>query len=137
VKIHIRDEEVSIMLDKYPVTATLPATDIKRAKQFYTEKLGLKVEMEDPSPAVMFKAGKNTMLYVYQRGSATKAEHTAAAFRVDNIEKVMQELKAKGLMFEEYDMPGLKTVNGIFTMGKVKGAWFKDTEGNILGLTEM
>ena len=125
------------MLDKFPVTATLTAVDIKRARQFYTEKLGLKVEMEDPSPGIMFKAGKNTMLYVYQRAGGTKADNTAAAFRVDHIEKVMQEMKARGVAFEEYDMPGLKTEKGIATMGKVKSAWFKDTEGNILGLTEM
>ena len=82
------------------------------------------------------QCGKGTMLYLYQR-AATKADHTVAAFNVDNIESEVKELKAKGIVFEEYDMPGLKTVNSIATLGSMKSAWFKDTEGNILGLSQM
>jgi predicted enzyme related to lactoylglutathione lyase len=76
------------------------------------------------------------MLYLYQR-AATKADHTVAAFNVDDVEAVVKELKSKGVVFEEYDMPGLRTVNSIATVGSMKGAWFKDTEGNILGLSQM
>jgi len=118
------------------VAPTLPAADIKRARKFYEEKLGLKVLMEDPSPGIMLQCGQGTMLYVYQR-AATKADHTVAAFKVDNIEAEVKELKSKGIKFEEYDMPGIKTVNGIATMGNMKGAWFKDTEGNILNIAKM
>jgi predicted enzyme related to lactoylglutathione lyase len=126
------------MLSKAMVAPSLPAVDIKRARKFYEEKLGLKVVMEDPSPGIMVQAGEGTMIYIYQRG-ATKADHTVASFKVDNIEAEVKELKAKGVKFEEYDIPkmGIKTVNGIATMGKMKGAWFKDTEGNILALTQM
>jgi predicted enzyme related to lactoylglutathione lyase len=119
------------------VSATLPATDLKRAKDFYTKKLGLKASMEDPG-GFMIEAGKGTGLYIYKRGP-TKADQTAASFAVSNIEAEVKELTGKGIKFEEYDMPdmGLKTVNGIATMGKTKGAWFKDSEGNILALTQM
>ncbi len=126
------------MLSNSMVAPTLPAVDIKRARKFYEEKLGLKVVMEDPSPGFMLQAGGGTMIYVYQR-AATKADHTVANFKVDNIEAEVKELKKKGVKFEEYDMPamGLKTVNGIATMGNMRAAWFKDTEGNILGMAQM
>ncbi len=127
------------MLTNKSVHPTLPAGDINRAKKFYEEKLGLTLVMEDPSPGLMFRAG-DCLLYVYQRG-ATKADHTVAEFDVDDIEAEVKELRDKGIQFEEYDIPsmGIKTINGIATMnsGEVKGAWFKDTEGNILALEEM
>ena len=124
------------MLANAMVAPTLPAVDLKRARKFYEQKLGLKVVMEDPSPGIMLQCGKGTMMYVYQR-AATKADHTVASFAVDNIEAEVKELKAKGIKFEDYDMPGIKTVGGIATMGNMKGAWFKDIEGNILGVTQM
>ncbi len=126
------------MLTNSMVAPTLPAVDIKRAKKFYEEKLGLKVVMEDPSPGIMLQCGQGTMMYVYQR-EHTKADHTVASFKVDKIEAEVKELKAKGIKFEEYDLPkmGIKTVNGIATMGSMKSAWFKDSEGNILSLTQM
>lgn len=126
------------MLANAPVHAILPAVDLDRARKFYEEKLGLKAIRVDPEPApgVMFEAGKGTALYVYKR-AATKAEHTVAAFIVDDVEATVKELKAKGVVFEEYDMPGLKTVNSIVTMGLIKGGWFKDTEGNILGVANL
>ena len=126
------------MLSNAMVAPTLPAVDLKRARKFYEEKLGLKVAMEDPSPGIMLQAGQGTMIYVYQR-AATKADHTVASFKVDNIEAEVKALKNKGVKFEEYDLPkmGIKTVNGIATMGDMKSAWFKDTEGNILSLAQM
>ena len=126
------------MLSNAMVCPTLPAVDLKRARKFYEETIGLKVVMEDPSPGIMLQCGKGTMLYVYQRG-ATKADHTVASFMVDNIEAEVKELRAKGVKFEEYDIPamGLKTVKGITTLGKEKSAWFKDTEGNILSVTQL
>ncbi|OGO33286.1 MAG: hypothetical protein A2Z29_05290 [Chloroflexi bacterium RBG_16_56_11] len=126
------------MLKNARVTATLPAVDLKRARKFYEEKLGLKVIKEDPSPGITLEAGKGTTLYVYQRG-ATKADHTVAEFTVDDVEAEVKNLKARGVKFEEYNIPGMgiKTVNGIATMDGFKGAWFKDTEGNILGISSM
>ena len=124
------------MLKDYPMITTLPATNIERAKKFYGEVLGLKpVETEMPEDAVMFEAGSGTKVYLYKRG-ASRADHTALEFHVTNLEKEMEDLKAKGVVFEEYDMPGLKTENSIAKMGNYKSAWFKDTEGNILALGE-
>ena len=122
-----------MLADKATVHPTLPAVDLERAKSFYTGKLGFTVEREDPGPGAMLESGSGK-LYIYER-AATKADHTVAAFEVNDVAGTVKELKAKGLVFEEYDVPGLKTVNSIAIMGTVKGAWFKDTEGNILSLT--
>ena len=124
------------MLTNAPVHPTLPAVELNRAKKFYEEKLGLKVVREDPSPGAILQAGDGTFLYIFQRG-ATKADHTAASFTVKDVEATVKELKAKGVVFEDIDVSGFKTVDGIATMGEIKGAWFKDTEGNILAVTNM
>lgn len=128
------------MLGNAQVHPTLPAVDLERAKKFYTEKLGLKLLREDPSPGAVFQAGGGTAIYLYQR-SATRADHTVAGFEVPDFDAVVNDLKSKGIKFEEYDMPNLKTENGVWTMqspsGTMKGAWFKDSEGNILAITNM
>ncbi len=122
------------------VHPTLPVVNLVRAKKFYEETLGLKVILEDPSPGAVLQAGEGTTLYIYQR-AATKADHTVAGFRVKDVEATVNELKAKGVVFEDVDVPGLKTVEGIATMttprGEFKAAWFKDTEGNILSMSNM
>jgi predicted enzyme related to lactoylglutathione lyase len=124
------------MLANAMVAPTLPAVDLKRARRFYEGILGLEVVMEDPSPGIMIQCGKGTMLYVYER-AATKADHTVASFGVDNLDTEMKELQKKGVKFEEYNLPGFKTEHGIATVGGMRAAWFKDTEGNILSLMQM
>lgn len=124
------------MLANAAIAPTLPAVDLKRAKRFYEGILGFKVVMEDPSPGIMLQCGKGTMLYIYER-AATKADHTVASFAVDNVDEELNELRRKGINIEEYNMPGLKTEHGIATVGGMKGGWFKDTEGNILSVTQM
>jgi catechol 2,3-dioxygenase-like lactoylglutathione lyase family enzyme len=124
------------MLANAKIHPTLPVVDLKRAQKFYEEKLGLKIVKSDPSPGVLLQAGDGTMLYIYQR-AATKADHTAASFSVKDVEAEVKELKAKGVVFEDVDQPDFKTVDGIFTMGEMKAAWFKDTEGNTLAVTNM
>lgn len=124
------------MLKSAMVCPTLPVVDIKRARKFYEDKLGLKVIKEDPGPGLTLEAGKGTSIYLYQR-AATKADHTVANFIVADIDAEVKLLKSKGVKFEEYNIPamGIKTVNSIATMNGMKGAWFKDTEGNILGIS--
>jgi len=117
------------------VYPTLPVVNLERAKKFYQEKLGLKVVQEDLSPGALLQAG-GSYLYIYQR-AATKADHTVAAFTVDDIETTMKDLRAKGIKFEEYNLPNLKTVNGLFSMDGYKAAWFKDTEGNTVAISSM
>ncbi|MDH4136102.1 MAG: VOC family protein [Anaerolineae bacterium] len=125
------------MLANSPVAAILPAVDLERAKKFYKEKLGLQ-PVDAPGPGgAMFEGGQGTGLYLYQRDTPTKADHTVAGWQVENIEEVVQALRERGVVFEQYDLPGLKTdEHGIATMGPVKSAWFKDTEGNILAISE-
>jgi catechol 2,3-dioxygenase-like lactoylglutathione lyase family enzyme len=136
----IRVKKEVKMLTNASIHPTLPVVDLSRARKFYEEILGLKVIKTDPSPGVSYEAGGGTGLYIYQR-TATKAEHTTASFSVEDVEAEVKELKAKGVVFEDVDVPGLKTVEGIATMttpaGEFKGAWFKDTEGNILAVTNM
>jgi catechol 2,3-dioxygenase-like lactoylglutathione lyase family enzyme len=117
------------------VMPTLPVVDLQRARKFYEEKLGLRLREEMPG-GVLYDCGGGTMLHLYQR-APTKADNTAAAFLVDNIEAEVAELKRKGITFEEYDMPGLKTEGGIATTDQEQIAWFKDTEGNILAVSQL
>ena len=124
------------MLTNAAAHPTLPVVDLERARTFYEGKLGLKVIRTDSSLGALLQAGEGTRLYLYQR-AATKADHTVASFTVKDVEATVKELKAKGVVFEDIDTPGLKTVDGIATMGEMKGAWFKDTEGNILAVSNM
>jgi predicted enzyme related to lactoylglutathione lyase len=123
------------MLSEKSVVTTIPVVDIERAKNFYENKLELKL-LEEMGEGFFFEAGNNTQLYMYKRDS-TKADHTVASFMVDDIEIEVNHLKEKGVIFEEYDLPNIKTINSIATSGSYKSAWFKDTEGNIIGLTQM
>lgn len=120
------------MLGNSQVTPTLPVVNLERARGFYEKSLGLKPEGNEHNGQITYKCGNGSRLHIYQRSEPTKADHTAATFEVDNVESSVKELRGKGVKFEEYDMPGLKTVNGIATLDNEKGAWFKDTEGNIL-----
>ncbi|UCC60542.1 MAG: VOC family protein [Dehalococcoidia bacterium] len=124
------------MLTNAAVHPTLPAVELERARKFYEGTLGLNVLRTDPSPGVLYETGGGTRIYVYQRG-ATKADHTAASFTVADVEAEVKELKAKGVVFEDFDVGGFKTVDGIATVDGMKAAWFKDTEGNILAITSM
>ena len=123
------------MLGSSPVFSTMPAVDIQRAKDFYTQKLGLKlVEIPGADTGVMFEAGDGTQIVLYER-EATKAEHTAATFLVDDIENIVDGLTARGIAFEQYDLDEIKTdARGIAELGTLKAAWFYDSEGNIIGI---
>ena len=119
------------MLSDSRVTAVLPVVDLERASKFYEEKLGLQAG-EAPG-GVMFECGHGSQLALYQRDSPTKADHTAAGWEVDDVEKVVEDLREKGVVFEQYEMTDEQ---GIANMGGVKGAWFKDSEGNILSVVQ-
>ena len=120
------------MLSKSVIFATAPMTNLARTKTFYQGKLGLKV-MYSGRDGIAFEAGKGSSIYLYKR-ARSKAEHTIASFIVQNMEKEVAYLKKKGVKLENYNLPGLKTKNGIATWGKDKAAWFKDPDGNIIGL---
>ena len=113
---------------------TLTASDVDRAKAFWTDKVGLKLAAEQPDPnGAYLEAGNGTRIYIYNSG-APKASNTVVSFKVDDVLATVNELKGKGVQFESYDMPEVKTdENNIATWEeKYKAAWFKDSEGNII-----
>ncbi len=122
------------MLGDAPVHATLPVVDTERAKGFYIDKLGLKLKKEDEG-GVWLEAGEGSGLFLFKR-APTKADNTAAEFTVSNLESVVAGLKSKGVTFDHYDMPGVTWDGDIATMGPYKAVWFKDSEGNILSVSQ-
>ncbi len=122
-------------LEKARVAAIAPAADLERAQKFYSEKLGLSPARVDES-GVTYELADGTTFFLYSTPEAGKATHTIMGFDVDKLEPAMDELRSKGVTFEEYDLPYLKTENGIANLGDTRGAWFKDSEGNILALGE-
>jgi catechol-2,3-dioxygenase len=124
------------MLKHAEVVATMPAVDLERAKTFYSDVLGLEVVQADGEELTL-QAGNNSKVFIYQR-EATKAEHTAATFYVDDLERAVDELTNRGVVFEQYDFGEMKTdARGIIRSPRGKAAWLKDTEGNILALFAM
>jgi catechol 2,3-dioxygenase-like lactoylglutathione lyase family enzyme len=118
------------VLKNYPVYTTLPVTDFDRARAFYKEKLGLTPTKPDGD---IIECGNGTAFVLSSMGFKPGG-HTQMSFLVDDVAAVVKELKSKGVVFEEYDMPGLKTVDSIAERPDVKGAWFKDSEGNMIGI---
>jgi len=125
------------VLERFPVHATGAASDIGRAKKWFAEKLGIAPKNEDPGGGLWFEFGDGTWLSIYPTGSAGTAQNTIAGWTVTGIESVMADLRGRGVVFEDYDFPGLKTVNGLASMGPAKAAWFKDSEGNTYELSEV
>ena len=125
------------MLSESTVYGVLPATDIERAKKFYEGTLGLKpADIPTNSGFVLYSTKQGTFLVYTTQAPGGAA--TALGFVVDDLAAEMADLRKRGVVFEEYDLPGLKMVNGVVDMGKMgKGAWFKDSEGNIISINQM
>jgi catechol 2,3-dioxygenase-like lactoylglutathione lyase family enzyme len=121
------------MLSEYPIHAALPATDLERGKRFYADRLGLTPESEGPD-GLFYRCGGGTSFLVFPSGGAASGTHTQMTWNTTDIEATVAELKARGVVFEEYDAPEVKTVDGAATLGQSKGAWFRDSEGNMLAL---
>jgi catechol 2,3-dioxygenase-like lactoylglutathione lyase family enzyme len=115
--------------------AYIPAKDVARARRFYEERLGLKPAKE-LAGGVTYEFAKGTACFLYPTPNAGSSKASQAFWQVDDVEREVRELKARGVKFEDYDMPGMKTVNGIATAGGAKAAWFKDSEGNTLALIQ-
>lgn len=121
------------MLGDANVYTMLPVKDFKAAKQFYEGTLGLRKVAEMPEGAVTYKCGDGKVtVYVSEYAGTNKG--TAAAWEVKDVEKMVQDLKAKGVSFEHYDLPDVERKGDIHLAGPMKLAWFKDPSGNILGL---
>ena len=116
--------------------AAIPAQDIKRARQFYEQKLGLKAAQEQPDGSVFYQVGE-TMFFLFPSSGKASGDHTQLGLEVDDVLSAAKDIKASGVKLEEYDVPGLKTKDGIAEMDDGgKGFWFKDTEGNLIGVME-
>jgi predicted enzyme related to lactoylglutathione lyase len=121
------------MLNDSRVDANIPASDLARARDFYADKLGLSPTRELGGEVLMYRTSGGTAFQVYRTDYAGQAGHTIAQWHVDDIESEVHDLKAKGVTFEVYDMPGVTWDGEIAAMeGLGRAAWFKDSEGNIM-----
>jgi predicted enzyme related to lactoylglutathione lyase len=125
------------MLNTSRVEANIPAADLGRARAFYADKLGLTPTREVADVSLVYQTEGGTTFNVYQTAFAGQAGHTIAQWHVDDIESEVHDLKAKGVVFEVYDMPGVRWDGEIAALeGLGRAAWFKDSEGNILCVDE-
>ena len=122
------------MLGDFDVQPMLPVGDLEEAKAFYAGKLGLKSTGEVPGTAVVYRSGKGT-LCAYRSEYAGTNEGTAALWEVDDVETMVDELRARGVTFTHYDdLPGLTRKGDVHSAGELRVAWFKDPAGNILSI---
>jgi catechol 2,3-dioxygenase-like lactoylglutathione lyase family enzyme len=126
----------SRMLSKARVHASLPAADLARARAFYEEKLGVSPSRETPW-ALIYELEGGTGFSVFPTPNTARGGHTQMGFTVADAHETVAELKDRGVEFEDYDSPGLKTVDGVAEMDGHRSAWFKDSEGNIIELLEV
>jgi catechol 2,3-dioxygenase-like lactoylglutathione lyase family enzyme len=128
------------MLENGAVAARLPAQDLERAREFYTDKLGLEPAEERPG-GLLYRCALGEFA-LFQSEGTPSGSHTQMAWEVDDIEAAVAQLKARGVVFEEYEVPGLRTVEGITEIPDhypskgvgERAAWFKDSEGNLLAI---
>ena len=121
------------MLSSSRVEANIPAADLKRARDFYADALGLTPTRELEGVQLAYRTDGGTSFNIYETTFAGQAGHTIAQWHVDDIESEVRDLKAKGVAFEVYDMPGVQWNGEIATVpGLGRAAWFKDSEGNIM-----
>ena len=113
----------------------LPAANIARARAFYEQKLGFRPS-DEVAGGIVYKFAGGTGCFLYPTDNAGTNRASQAFWQVDDVEREVATLRGRGVTFEEYDAPGMKTVNGIATGGGAKTAWFKDSEGNILAIVQ-
>ena len=123
------------MLQESPMYAYIPVKDVARARQFYEGKLGF-VAKEEMDGGVVYEFGRNTACFLYPTLNAGTSQASQAFWSVDDVDREIVALKARGVVFEDYDMPGKKSAAGALTAGGAKAAWFKDSEGNIMALVQ-
>lgn len=125
------------MLASARIAAIVPVSDVEAAIRFYGDTLGLVLrERRSDLPEnreAEFEAGEGTLL-VYESLGAGQSRHTVAGFRVEDVDEAVRSLRERGVVFEEYDLPDLKTEDGVASVGDVRAAWCKDPDGNILAV---
>lgn len=121
------------MLNTSRVEANIPAADLQRARAFYADTLGLTPRREMAGVNLAYETDRGTAFNIYETAFAGQAGHTIAQWHVDDIESEVRDLRAKGVTFEVYDMPGVHWDGEIASLeGLGRAAWFKDSEGNIM-----
>jgi predicted enzyme related to lactoylglutathione lyase len=123
------------MLQSSPMYSYIPVKDVSRARKFYESKVGLKPTREE-SGGVVYQCSDHTACFLYPTPNAGTSKASQAYWQVADVEREVADLKGRGVVFEDYDVPGLKTVNGIANADGRKAAWFKDTEGNIMAIIQ-
>jgi len=123
------------MLTNSPLYSYIPAKDVARARRFYEQKLGFRPKAE-VAGGVVYEFGQKTGCFLYPTPNAGTSKASQAFWQVADVEREVSELKARGVEFENYDMPGEKSPSGVLTAGGAKAAWFKDSEGNILAIIQ-
>jgi predicted enzyme related to lactoylglutathione lyase len=118
------------------VQATLPVEDLTRARTFYQEKLGL-TPTREVEGGLFYEGEGSSGFLLFPSGGRPSGQHTQMAWFVKDIAASVAQLKSRGVRFEEYDFPGLKTIDGIADLGYEKSAWFRDSEGNLLALGQL
>jgi catechol 2,3-dioxygenase-like lactoylglutathione lyase family enzyme len=122
------------VLAKGQLVAVVPVSDWREAMSFYREKLGLELAEEVPSQnEARYRVG-DALLITFESVGAGRSRHTVAAFVVEDVDAVVADLRERGVAFEEYDLPEIKTENGIAVFGDTREAWFKDPDGNLLAV---
>ena len=124
------------MLGEHPITPVLLATNLAEAREFYHDKLGLEILTENEN-AITFKCGGGTHLDVTKSTVGTADSQTQASWQVNDIRAEVAELRARGVKVEDYDMPGLKTEDGIADIGFAWAAWVTDPGKNALGILQI
>jgi predicted enzyme related to lactoylglutathione lyase len=123
------------MLKNARIVPYIPVADVGRARKFYEEKVGLKAR-EEYAGGVIYECGNGSWVFMYPSPGAGTSRASTAFWQVADVAAEVAELKARGVVFEEYDMPGIKMESSIASAGGAKTAWFKDSEGNILAVSQ-
>lgn len=123
------------MLKNALVETTIPAQDLERARAYYAEKLGLTPTSEGPI-GLRYRLADGTRFRLFRSGGKASGTHTQMALMVEDLVAAVKELRSRGVQFEEYDSPRLKTTDGIADVGYANAAWFKDSEGNLIGISQ-
>ena len=123
------------MLQNAPMYAYIPAKDLARARKFYEGKLGF-VPKQVMEGGVVYEFADKTACFLYLTPNAGTSQASKAFWSVADVDREIEALKARGIAFEDYDMPGEKSPSGTLSAGGAKAAWFKDSEGNIMALIQ-
>jgi catechol-2,3-dioxygenase len=124
------------MLGEHPIDVVLLATDLESSKEFYAGKLGLEI-LSESEEEITYKCGGDSQLVVTKSTTGTADEQTQAGWRVDDLAAEIAELRSRGVDLQEYDMPGLKTVDGVVDLGFALMAWIVDPHRNALAIMQL